>query len=227
MQVQLAEHGGTKISTSRRSAKPLLDGVLFDAKGRAMGTTNASKSVHQGGTARTKRYWYNTSKPTGAEDRTDIARLLAKAIERLVLNSLKSRLGDQAWLADQIVRADVADATKADILRAADALPSKIGADDADTHTQDVCELIDRIETQEDRLCIRLNLYAMLGQSVGQSPVLASFDVPFRKRQNGSSRPIVITPEDAPQRDPNLITLVADARRWIGELLDRKSQTIQ
>ena len=67
----------------------------------------------------------------------------------------------------------------------------------------------------------------MLGQSVGQSPVLASFDVPFRKRQNGSSRPIVITPEDAPQRDPNLITLIADARRWVGELLDRKSQTIQ
>ena len=87
--------------------------------------------------------------------------------------------------------------------------------------------MIARIEAQKDRLRIRINLRSMLEQSAGQSPILASFEVPFRKRQNGSSRPIVIVPEDAPRHDPDLIALVADARRWAWELLDGKSPTIQ
>jgi len=49
VQTQLADHGGTKINSTRRSAKRLLDGVLFDSKGRTMRTTYASKSVHTDG----------------------------------------------------------------------------------------------------------------------------------------------------------------------------------
>ncbi|MFC6637713.1 recombinase family protein [Sulfitobacter sp. JBTF-M27] len=227
VQALLADHGSKKISAPRRAAKRLLDGVLFDQNGRAMRTTYASKSVRHGGTARTKRYWYYTSKPTGAEDGSDIARLPAKEIERLVLSSLKTRLCDRSWLADQISRADVADAPMADILRAAEAWQSRITSDDRAASTQCLSRLIDRIEATGDRLCIWLNLYALLVQDAGQSPVMASFEVPFRKRQNGSSRPFVITPEDTPQPDPDLIALVADARRWAGELLEGKPQTIQ
>ncbi|MCK0104380.1 recombinase family protein [Pseudohalocynthiibacter sp. F2068] len=56
VRTQLADHGGKTISSVRRSASCLLDGVLFDSKDRAMHTTYASKSVHQDGTFRTKRY---------------------------------------------------------------------------------------------------------------------------------------------------------------------------
>lgn len=223
----LSEHGGKKISTSRRSAERVLDGLLFDQKGRAMQTTYACKSMRQGRTARTKRYWYYTSKPTGAEDRADITRLPAIAIERLVFSSLSCRLSDRAWLAEQITRADVADAPMVDILQAADALNSKIGVDDCDTHTHCLSGLIKRIETQQDRLCIRLNLSALFVQNTDHRPILASFEVPYSKRQNGRSRPIVIAPENAPQPDTDLIALVADARRWAGELLEGRSQTIQ
>ena len=56
---------------------------------------------------------------------------------------------------------------------------------------------------------------------------IASFEVPFQKRQNGRAKPIIIAPEDAPQPDPDLIALVADARRWADELLAGKSSSIQ
>jgi hypothetical protein len=41
------------------------------------------------------------------------------------------------------------------------------------------------------------------------------------------AKPIIIVPEGAPQPDPNLIALVADARRWTDELLAGKSSSIQ
>lgn len=227
VQALLADHGGKKISVPRRSAKRCLDGVLFDPQGRAMRTTYASKSVRQGGTAQTKRYWYYTSKPLGAENKNGIERLPAEEIERLVLSSLKSRLRDKAWLADQIAQAYVAEVAMVEIVEAADAWSSKVAADESDSNERSLSGLIDRIETQKDRLRIWLNLGTMLGRTAVQSPILVSFEVPYRKRQNGSSRPIVIVPEDAPQPDPDLIALVADARRWACELLDGKSQTIQ
>ena len=192
-----------------------------------MRTTYASKSLRQGGTAQTKRYWYYTSKPLGAKNENGIERLPAEEIERLVLSSLKSRLRDKAWLADQIAQADVAEVAMVEIVEAADAQSSKVAADESDPNERSLSGLIDRIETQKDRLRIRLNLGKMLGRTAVQSPILANFEVPYRKRQNGSSRPIVIVPEDAPQPDPDLIALVADARRWACEILDGKSQTIQ
>jgi DNA invertase Pin-like site-specific DNA recombinase len=227
VQAQLRQHGGKKMGTPRRSAKRCLDGVLFDSKGRAMRTTYANKSVQRKGTTQTKRYWYYTSKPTVSEGKNDVERLPAKEIERLVLSSLESRLSDKAWLADQIARADPADASMDDILQAADAHQLTIAADGRDANVQGLGELIDRVEVQKDCLRIRLNLHALLGQGESQSAVMASFETRFNKRQNGPSRPIVIVPEDAPQPDPDLIALVADARRWVCELLEGKSCTIQ
>lgn len=93
--------------------------------------------------------------------------------------------------------------------------------------THRLCGLIDHIEAQADRLCIRLNPHAKLEPNVGQNPVLLSFVLPLRKRQEGYSRPIVIRPGEAPQPDPVLIALVADAMRWVGEFLIADSQTIQ
>jgi|TARA_B110000967_G_scaffold206465_1_gene253287 hypothetical protein len=100
VQIQLADHGGKTISAVRRPAKRPLDGVLFDSTGRAMRTTYASKSAHTDGTTRTKRYWYYTSVPSGSENRTEIERLPADEIERVVMKGLEERLLDANWLDD-------------------------------------------------------------------------------------------------------------------------------
>ena len=51
--------------------------------------------------------------------------------------------------------------------------------------------------------------------------------LPFQKRQNVRAKPIVIAPSDTPKPDQDLINLVADARRWLAELLDGSSCTIR
>lgn len=115
----MVDHGGKKISTTRRSARRPLDGMLFDSIGRVMRTTHASKSVRRKGFTQSKRYWYAMSKPSGAKDQISIERLPAMEIERLVLSGLDSRLSDKTWPADQITRADGDNASVTDILQAA------------------------------------------------------------------------------------------------------------
>ncbi len=227
VQVLLADHGGKQIKTPRRSAKRLLDGLLFDTAGRPMRTTYASKSVRRGGTTQTKRYWYYTSKTSCAEDRNCIERLPANEIEELVLGSLKTRLGDKSWLVDQVGQAEEGNASIADVLRAADAWFAEIAANADGIDVFYPCGLIDRIDAQKDRLHVSVNLHALPGLGRALETLVASFEVPFQKRQNGRAKPIIIAPEGAPQPDPDLIALVSDARRWAGELLTGKSSSIQ
>ncbi len=226
-QAMLADHGGRKLRAARRSAKRLLDDVLFDSMGRAMRTTYASKSLRREGTIRTKRYWYYTSKPSCTENSAAIERLPAKEMERLVLGSLRERLCDKDWLADQARKDAEGDAVTTSILRAAEAWVTKLATGDSDVNTLSLAELIKRIDARKDHLRIWLNLHASLDADASSVPLTSTFDVPFRKRQNGCTRPIIIVPEDAPRPDTDLIALVADARRWAHELLDGQVSSIQ
>lgn len=228
VQELLADHGGRKIGTSRRSAKRLLDGVLYDSNGRLMRTTYAVKTKRNCGANISRRYWYYTSKASVSEDRGSSERLPAGEIERLVLNSLKSRLGDKAWLTRQIASAtDPNTSVLTEILRTADAWRTQAAVTSTDTEPQYLNGLIDRIDAKHGQVCVRINLAALLPAENAQQPIHAAFEVLFRKRQNGRAKPIVIAPPGAPLPDQELINLVADARRWSAELLDGKSDTIR
>ena len=127
VQAQLADHGGKRIHATRRPAKRSLDGLLFDTAGRPMRTTHASKSVRRDGATRTRRYWYYTSKLCGSAEIDDIERLPATEMENLVLSSLRDRLGDKAWLMDQLARASASDAPVAAIVAVAGELKKGTG----------------------------------------------------------------------------------------------------
>ena len=227
VQTQLADHGGKKINSSRKPAKRLLDGVLFDSKGRVMRTTYASKSIRSQGTIRTKLYWYYTTITPSSEVTTGVERLPAGEIERIVLNGLKEQLADRSWLADQIKR-HASDASKvADIFRATDVCGAELDKKDGSALVRTFPSLIDRIDAQKDRLRIAVNFSAMVRLDTDEDPILATFEIPFLKRQNGRAKPIVIAAKETPRQDPDLIALVADARRWARELLEGKAFSIQ
>lgn len=226
VQALLADHGGRKIKTQRRPAKRPLDGLLYDTHGRAMRTTYASKNVRQEGATQTKRYWYYTSKPTGDEARKNVERLPAGEIEYLVFCSLKDRLGDKAWLVDQIAGADVAGTPVATIIAGACQLRKDLAADGIEATSKELGRLVARIDLQKDRLKVHLNLHALVYENTECGPILGSFEAAFEKRQKGRAKPIVIVPKDAPQPDPDLIALIADARRWASELLDGSTPSI-
>ena len=226
VQTQLADHGGKKIRSTRRPATRLLDGVLFDAKGRAMRTTYASKSIHTDGTTRTKRYWYYTTAVSVSDNKTEIERLPADEIERVVMNALNERLADMRWLADQI-NGRVRETTAVCILRTIEQRVVEDDMTNVDAQSQDFLSIIDRIDTHKDRLVVSLNLAAITEPEAAHTPIPATFEIPFQRRQNGCAKPIVIAAEHAPQQDPDLIALVADARRWASELLDGRASSIQ
>jgi len=225
VQIQLADHGGKTISAVRRPAKRPLDGVLFDSTGRAMRTTYASKSVHADGTTRTKRYWYYTSVPSGSENRTEIERLPADEIERVVMKGLEERLLDANWLADQIT-GQAGEQALAGILRTIEKHGFEADATNDGALAQTFPDIIDRIDAQRDRLAVLVNLAVLAEPDVAQIPIPAAFDIRFQRRQTGRAKPIVIAAKDAPQQDPDLITLVADARRWAGELIKGKASSV-
>ena len=226
VQTQLADHGGKKIRSTRRPATRLLDGVLFDAKGRAMRTTYASKSIHTDGTTRTKRYWYYTTAVSVSENKTEIERLPADEIERVVMNALNERLADMRWLADQI-NGQVRETTAVCILRTIEQRVVEDDMTNVDAQSQDFLSIIDRIDTHKDRLVVSLNLAAITEPEAAHTPIPATFQIPFQKRQNGCAKPIIIAADNAPQQDPDLIALVADARRWASELLEGRASSIQ
>ncbi|MDU8926285.1 recombinase family protein [Alisedimentitalea sp. MJ-SS2] len=228
VQELLANHGGKKIATSRRSARRLLDGLLFDSVGRPMRTTYAIKSTRSGGTAQSQRYWYYTSKPSGSDDQDSIDRLPAGEVERLVLRGLKNHLDDQSWLTRQIrLAADLDPSSITKILRAADSLRNQIADEGEHPDEQHLSGLVDRIDLSKGQFCVRLDLGALLPTEKAKLPIHAAFEVQFQKRQTGRARPIIIAPPDAPQPDQGLINLVADARRWSADLLDGTSSTIR
>lgn len=95
-----------------------------------------------------------------------------------------------------------------------------------DALAQTFPDIIDRIDAQRDRLVVSVNLAVLVEPDVAQIPIPAAFDIRFQRRQNGRAKPIVIVGKDAPQQDPDLITLVADARRWAGELIEGKASSV-
>jgi DNA invertase Pin-like site-specific DNA recombinase len=225
VQTQLTDHGGKKMNSTRRSAKRLLDGILFDPKGRPMRTTYASKSVHTDGTTRTKRYWYYTTATSGSDDRTEVERLPANEIERVVMTGLKRRLVDKSWLADQ-TKGRKSETALANILQTIDKLNTEKDDTMDDALAQTLPDIIDRIDAQRDRLVVSMNLAVLAELDIARTPIPAAFDIPFQRRQNGRAKPIFIAAKDALQQDPNLIALIADARRWAGELLDGRASSI-
>ena len=228
VQDQLANHGGKKMSAARRSAKRLLDGVLYDSNGRLMRTTYAIKSKSSGGTKQSQRYWYYASTPSGSDEQSIIERLPAGEFERLVLTGLKNHLNDQSWLTLKIrmaVDLDPSSITK--ILQTAGSLRNQITDKGEHSDAQYLNGLIDRIDLSKGQFCVRLDLGALQKTEETMLPISAAFEVPFQKRQNGRAKPIIIAPPDAPQPDQDLINLVADAKRWSVELLNGKSCTIR
>ena len=135
------------MSAARRSAKRLLDGVLYDSNGRLMRTTYAIKSKSSGGTKQSQRYWYYASTPSGSDEQSIIERLPAGEFERLVLTGLKNHLNDQSWLTLKIrmaVDLDPPSITK--ILQTAGSLRNQITDKGEHSDAQYLNGLIDRID---------------------------------------------------------------------------------
>ncbi|MCG6560697.1 recombinase family protein [Ruegeria sp. 1NDH52C] len=220
VQAQLAKHGGRETNSKRHNTDRALIGLLFDSSDRKMGATYASKSVFRDGVQTTKRYWYYVSTKAQPDDDVPVERLPAQEIERIVLSALTEKLSDHVWIADHVEMHIQDTALVADVLRAATALSQSDHLGEEANAIQNLYSLITRVAVRADRLEISMNLAAMLGPDNNPESIPANFEFPFKRRQNGRAKPVVIVPRSSANPDPDLIALVADARRWAKELMD-------
>ena len=162
----------------------------------------------------------------GLEDKTEIERLPADEIERVVMNALNERLADMRWLADQI-SGQVRETTAVCILRTIEQRVVEDDMTNVDAQSQDFLSIIDRIDTHKDRLVVSLNLAAITEPEAAHTPIPATFEIPFQRRQNGCAKPIIIAADNAPQQDRALIALIADVKRWARVLLEGRATSIK
>lgn len=221
-------NGGGTIAARRTPARRMLDGVLFDHLGRSMKSSYAMRSVRSETVQHSKRYWYYASKKDGLSDRRAVDRMPAAALEAVVIEAINQRLRDREWLASAL---DAAGANPEAIAAALDRAGeiASVGARRAleDKNQVGTVGYLHRIDLAGSALRIQMNLASLIGQAEVTEMLAPTFEVPIALRRNGRNRPVVLRADTgAPHHDPDLIVLVADARRWMDELIEGKVATV-
>ena len=86
---------------------------------------------------------------------------------------------------------------------------------------------VHRISIGEGALTITLDLAPLLERAASDPVRAPAGRVPMSLRRNGRNRPIVLETNSAsPRRDAELIVLVADARRWMDELVQGRARSV-
>ncbi|SDX98926.1 Site-specific DNA recombinase [Albimonas donghaensis] len=204
--------GGARTGAPRPTMRPL-DGLLFDAQGRAMKPTHASRSIRAGqGTVR-KRYWYYASRP---DEGAPAMRMPAESIEAFVTKTLTERIGDADRLAADLLQAGAKPSAIADALDRAKA----IAASAAD-RIGPLLDLIHRIDLGDGIMTITISAKTLIRPMASDAQIEPiRIEAPLRTRQAGRAKPIVIGMDRRERKpDADLIAMVADARRWAKELL--------
>jgi DNA invertase Pin-like site-specific DNA recombinase len=226
-QDRLDGNGGGPIAGRRASAARWLDGRLFDRHARPMRITYATRSVTSGSVRQSKRYWYYVSKPEGPADATQVDRLPAGPLEAVVREALRRQLADRSWLADALAAAGVhPDGLNRALVRAEHmvALHPQRSEEEQD---QLLIALVQRIDLSDGALTITCDLGPLLDTAAQGSLLAPTVAVPMSLQRNGRNRPIVLhTDTGAPRRDADLIALVADARRWMDDLVEGRSRSV-
>jgi site-specific DNA recombinase len=108
--------------------------------------------------------------------------------------------------------------------RAAEAMIDAPSAADDETRAT---SFLHRIDLGEASLRIHMNLALLLDRPEVEQVLAAPFEVPITLQRSGRNRPIALRAETgAPKRDPDLIALVADARRWMEDLIRGRAASV-
>ncbi len=221
-------NGGGEIAVRRQPARRWLDGVFFDAKGAAMKTTYALKALPALGKTSKKRYWYYTSRPKGQAGPERGERLPALPIEAAVRTAVARALADPGWLMDALAGSGAEAPDVGVILSRASGLAAQVETATEDAAGALLGPVLKRVDLAAGVLNVQIDLGALLDELGEQRSLPARLDLPFTLNQNGRAKPIVVrTANKKAHRDPELIALIADARRWRHDLLVGRAASIE
>ncbi len=193
-----------------------------------MKTTYALKSLPALGTTAKRRYLYYTSRPKGQTGPERRERLPAPPIEAAVRTGVAKVLADPGWLMDAVADSGAWAPEVGTILSRASEMAARLANAIEDAAGALLGPVLKRVDLIGGVLKIQIDLGALLDQGSEQLSLLASLDLPFKLDQNGRAKPIVVrTANKEAHRDPELIAVIADARRWRDDLLDGRAASIE
>ena len=175
-----------------------------------------------------KRYWYYVSKKDKPDDDRSVDRMPAAALEAVVVEAINQRFRNHDWLASGLGNIGVSPETIAGALdRAGEIVRGSTNGTWAEEDGTSTAIYAYRIDHAGSALRIQMNLAPLLDRPEPPEVLAPPFEVPITFRRNGRNRPIVLrAATGAPQRDPDLIALVSDARRWMDDLIEGKAATV-
>ncbi len=150
---------------------------------------------------------------------------MSKPLESFVAWTLKDRLRDADRLAADLHRAGASPTGITQALKRATAL-----APEADARITAMVHLVERIDLGRETLAISIRSASLAcGSEHDHDPALdpIRIEAPLRTRQAGRAKLIVIGLDRRERKpDAELIAMVADARRWAGELLSGATASV-
>ena len=165
--------------------------------------------------------------PKALRTRRPRDRLPAGPLEGIVREAIARQLADRAWVADCLAAGGAHPDDLAQALARAEDIAAQGTPRNEDAQDQPLTTLAHRIELGDGSLKITCDLGSLLDAATPGSILAPAFAVPMSLHRKGRNRPIVLqTDTGAPRRDADLIALVADARRWMDELLEGRARSV-
>jgi DNA invertase Pin-like site-specific DNA recombinase len=214
-----ANGGGSKHRSPHHRPR-LLDGLLFDEHGRPVKPTSASRRTAGAGGHKTYRYYASRRDPG---DQRAATRLPAEKLDDFARNTIASHLADVAWVAGALRDAGAIAAQIAEGVAAASMRAEEVRAARA---SEELGDLIERIDLAHGVILVSVRPGAIVGDPAGLTSVVIKQKL--ERAQPGRARPIVLGgATEIPRRDPVLIALIADARRWARALAEGEVPSVQ
>ena len=150
--------------------------------------------------------------------RRKLDRLPAGLLESVVHETILRCLLDRAWLTSVLATAGVRPEAIADALEQA---PKDAFALSGASGMESLTAYLHRAELREGLISLRVNIAPLINDPAASEVLVSPIEVPITLQRNGRNRLIVLRADTGGrQRDPDLIALVADARRWMQDLVD-------
>jgi site-specific DNA recombinase len=204
----------------------LLTGLIRDETGDRLTPTHAKKNG--------RRYRYYVShRLLQAGAARGGWRLPAREVESLVLQTMADFLKDERRVFEALDCDEVRPESLGNMLDRAAVVAVEMRHGSAERQRQLVRLLLQQIVLNADRIRFEVKQSALArlladpGLSIAHPQALFAFEIPVQVRRRGVEAKLIIAGSQARATDDGLITVIADAHRWIEELASGTARSIR
>ena len=218
---QLAKNAAQRRSPTNIRVPSLLTGLVYDETGDLLCPTHASKKGRRYRYYISKRLMHSPGPSSGGW------RLPAKELEGVVLRGTIGLLKDDVRVAEALQMKDASPDRLREVMKQAAALAGDLMEGHPQPQRQLLARLLSRIVLQAAAISVEIRLVSLVELldpqrsfvDLGANSAL-KFVMPIELRRRGVESKLIMQASSGPPnpRDAKLVSLLADAHRWIDDL---------